>query len=94
MQKCALVAGILLVLGAITALILFYVYHSKNGISPEPLVTGKALALESILRGDFYAKKSNGTWMSKNELMFKDDFVSTIQFGEFLENIILTLFYA
>lgn len=79
MQKCALVAGILLVLGAITALILVYVLHS-NKVSPaggnaSHLVTGKALSLESILRGDFYAKKNNGTWISKDELMFKDDYV-------------------
>lgn len=81
MQKCALVAGILLVLGAITALILIYVYHSNKSVNPEPLVNGKALNLESILGGDFYAKKNNGTWISKNELMFKDDLVSSLEIG-------------
>lgn len=79
MQKLALVAGVLLVLGAITALILVYVYHSKSQVPPsEALVTGQALTLENILGGAYYAKKNNGSWISAEELMFKDDMVSKL----------------
>jgi hypothetical protein len=56
----------------VIALIVVAVVLLTQSDDDEPAQDREALALDDILEGRFSTKKFNGTWISDNEILFRD----------------------
>lgn len=57
------------------AIIAVIVVFTTQGEPELPPPVSQAITLEDYLEGALYAQKSNATWISDKELMYKDDHV-------------------
>lgn len=68
-KKIGLITAGVLVAAAVIAVIVVFTTQGQ----PEPApVSEQSITLEDFLEGHLYAQKSNATWISDRELMYKD----------------------
>lgn len=68
-----------LVLLCLSALVYFGTLKLYSA-APTDKLPGISISLESVLSGKYHAQHRNATWISNNELIYKDDDVSVQKF--------------
>lgn len=76
-KKYFLISLIFLIVIGIIVVVVVYVTKQPSNDEPTPDPVQSAIALEDILDNRLYARKNNATWISKTELLYRNQNVST-----------------